>query len=320
VILGGFFYTLGNFSLGPGYVFYVDYRFSGNIQPGAPVKVSGIKVGKIEEVQFLGGKLDEKTGRRVQVRLKVWVQKRVEETIREDAEFFINTTGVLGEQYLEIVPGNYERPRLPAGAVVQGVDPPRTDLIVSRLYDFLDSVTTLLHEDKDLIRNLLAEGAGAVHELNVLLRDNRETIGRLLVSTDKLASEGALMLADVRGGMGDPKVIGRTLAHADQAIVHADQAMVAITPRAVALLDEGVRVGGLLTEARVARLFGALDSLSAVLEQGGGVLVEARTLLAGLNAGKGTAGRILVKDDLYADIKELVVNLKKNPWKLIWKE
>jgi phospholipid/cholesterol/gamma-HCH transport system substrate-binding protein len=320
VILGIFFYALGNFSLGPGYVFFVDYRFSGNIQAGAPVKVSGIKVGKIEEVQFLGGKLDEKTGRRVQVRLKVWVQDRVKETIRQDAEFFVNTAGVLGEQYLEVVPGSYDKPPLPAGAVVIGVDPPRTDLIVARLYDFLDSMTTLLHEDKDLIRDLLKDGAGAIHQLNVSLTDNREAIGRLLNSTDKLAAEGALVLHDVRTGIGDPRVIGRTLVHVDETIVSSNAAISQLTPKVGKMLDEGVRVTGMVTDKRVDKVFGAVDSAQVALDRGGDVLGEAKTLMSGINAGKGTVGRVLTKDDLYADIKELVVNLKRNPWKLIWKE
>src|SRR5262245_41137730 len=111
-VLGAFVFVLGNFSTGGGYNLYVDYDFSGNIQPGAPVKVSGIKVGKVDDVEFWGGKLDPKAGRRVQVRLVVWVQDRVKDTIRADAEFFVNTAGVLGEQYLEIAPGSYDKPAL----------------------------------------------------------------------------------------------------------------------------------------------------------------------------------------------------------------
>ena len=126
------------------------------------MKVSGIKVGKVEDVQFWGGRVDAKTGRRVQVRLQIWVQDRVKDTIRSDAEFFVNTAGVLGEQYLEIAPGSYDQPPLSPDSVVMGVDPPRTDLIVARLYEFLDSVTTLLHEDKDLIRDLLKNSASAI--------------------------------------------------------------------------------------------------------------------------------------------------------------
>jgi len=42
--------------------------------PGAPVKVAGIKVGKIENVEFLGGAMDEKEGRRVYVRVEAWIE------------------------------------------------------------------------------------------------------------------------------------------------------------------------------------------------------------------------------------------------------
>jgi len=178
-ILGAFVFLLGNFSLGKGFRLYVDYNFSGNIQPGAPVKVSGIKVGKVEDVLFFGGRVDPKTNRRVQVRLKVWVQERVRETLRADAEFFVNTAGVLGEQYLEIAPGSHDKPPLDPSVPVVGVDPPRTDLIVARLYEFLDQVTIILHEDKDLIRDVLKNSSTAIRELSALLVENREAIGKL---------------------------------------------------------------------------------------------------------------------------------------------
>src|SRR5262249_53109767 len=194
-MLGGLVVVLGNFAVGKGYRLHVDFNFSGAIQAGAPVKVSGIKVGKIEDVSFLGGDVDPRTGRRVEVRIRIWVEERVKNAIRQNAEFFVNTAGVLGEQYLEIVPGSWERPPLGEEQYVVGVDPPRTDLVVARLYEFLDSTTQLLHEDKDLIRNLLKNAAGAVGELNQLLVDNHEAIGALIRSGARFADQGALFLA-----------------------------------------------------------------------------------------------------------------------------
>src|SRR5262249_40117541 len=154
----------------------VDFDFSGNLQPGAPVKVSGIKVGKVEDVQFLGGALDEKTGRHVQVRVVAWVEDRVKTAIRENAEFFVNTAAVTAEQSLATAPGPGDHPVVGEDRIVVGVTPPRTDLIVARLYDFLDSTTQLLHDDKDLIRRLLAQSADAVAELDQLLKDNRQEL------------------------------------------------------------------------------------------------------------------------------------------------
>jgi phospholipid/cholesterol/gamma-HCH transport system substrate-binding protein len=155
IILAGFVFVLGNFSLSSGFTLHVDYAFTGNLQQGAPVKVAGIKVGKVQAVDFRGGKLDPATNRRVHVRVTVWIEDRARDSIRQDAEFFINTAGVLGEQYVEIVPGDdWQSPALAAGAIVKGIDPPRTDLVLSRLYEVLDSVSLVLREDRELIRDL----------------------------------------------------------------------------------------------------------------------------------------------------------------------
>src|SRR5438876_248657 len=171
-LLGGFVVLLGSFSLSGGRRLAVDFDFSGNLQAGAPVKISGIKVGKVEEVAFHGGKLDERVKRRVQVRATVWIEDRARESVRQNAEFFVNTAGVLGEQYLEIAPGDYDRPPLDFALPVRGVDPPRTDLIVARLYEFLDSITQLLHDDKDVIRDFLKSGSSVLRTLDVLLKEN----------------------------------------------------------------------------------------------------------------------------------------------------
>src|SRR5262249_46862596 len=124
-LLVGFVIALGSFSLRGGSRYFADFDFAGNLQTGAPVKISGIKVGRVEEVAFWGGRVDPALGRRVQVRVKLFVEDTAREAIRQDAQFFVNTAGVLGEQYLEVVPGDYGKPPLAAGSVVRGVDPPR---------------------------------------------------------------------------------------------------------------------------------------------------------------------------------------------------
>src|SRR5262245_49921678 len=93
VILVGFIFVLGNFSLSDGFTIHVQYSYSGNLQEGAPVKVAGIKVGKVENVRFVGGKETDAKGERVQVVVDAWVENRARDSIRSDAEFFINTAG-----------------------------------------------------------------------------------------------------------------------------------------------------------------------------------------------------------------------------------
>src|SRR5579883_3459150 len=83
-LLVAFIVVLGNFSLRRGYRLSVDFDYSGNLQSGAPVKISGIKVGKVEEVAFWGGKWDDAVKRRVQVRATISVEDNAREAIRQD--------------------------------------------------------------------------------------------------------------------------------------------------------------------------------------------------------------------------------------------
>ncbi|KAB2904414.1 MAG: MCE family protein [Kofleriaceae bacterium] len=320
VILVGFVFVLGNFSLSGGYTLYVDYDYSGNLQPGAPVKVAGIKVGKIEDVRFMGGKLDEASGRRVYVRVEAWIENRARQSIRKDAEFFINTAGVLGEQYLEIVPGrNWDDPPLAPGTRVVGRNPPRTDLVLSRLYDVLDSLSEVLTEDKDTIKNLLQNSASAVGSVDQLLRENKEQVGRLIASTSDLAAEANETLTKVNAGL-DPAMVKKTVSDADALLESSKKAIDTVTPEAVALLQDGRRVTGIVTEDRVERAIGVADKAATAVQKAGGLIDNVDGMVTDLRKGKGTAGALLTKDDVYVDVRELIRDLKRNPWKFFWKE
>src|SRR5688572_14439613 len=211
-ILVGFIFVLGNFSLRSGFTIHVDFNYVGSLQPGAPVKVSGIKVGKVKDVEFIGGKVDPAINKRVQVRVTAWIEDRVRDSIRSDAEFFINTAGVLGEQYLEIVPGkDWTGPAISEGAIIHDDhfvhDPPRTDLVVARLYEVLEGVSNVLRDDRGAIKNLLTNGASAVAEVNKLLVENRAQLAALINNGAELAKEAKTTLAKVNTGLGDGKPV-----------------------------------------------------------------------------------------------------------------
>jgi phospholipid/cholesterol/gamma-HCH transport system substrate-binding protein len=320
VLFAAFIFVLGHFSLRGGYTLYVDYDYSGNVQAGAPVKVSGMSVGRVEGVDFLGGAIDPETKRRVQVRVEIWVEDRARDSIRRDAEFFVNTAGVLGEQYIEIVPGHdWDAPPLAAKSIVVGVNPPRTDLVVARLYELLDLMSDVMRQHKDQIATMITHAADAVDHVDGILVENHARVGSLLDAVTGLANQGEKVLAKVDGGL-DSARLAKTLADADNLIVTTNQAVGAASPSASALLREGVRVLGLATEARVDRALDAVDHAGKAADAAGTLLVNANGAVTDLRAGKGTIGAFLTKSDVYADVREMVRDLKNNPWKLIWKE
>ncbi len=320
LFLGGFLALLGNFSLRGGTRIRINYDFSGNLQSGAAVKISGIKVGKVEEVTYLGGEIDPDTGKRVQVRVVAWVENRVRESIRKHAEFFINTQGVLGEQYLEIQPGSWDEPPLDPAHSVAGVKPPRTDLIVARLYEFLDSITGLLRDDKDVIRDFLQSGASVVRTLDDLLKTNKVEIGRLLGNVDALSKQAAELLGSIRAGVGDAATLKATLANIESISASVKRDIDPLIAKAKKALDGVDRVTGVVGPAERDKLQKALDELVAVGGKADKLTSDAQSLVADIKKGKGTAGALLVDPQIYDDLKEMVRDLKRNPWKFFWKE
>lgn len=324
-ILVGFIFILGNFSLRSGFEVRLDFDYIGSLQPGAPVKVSGIKVGKVKSVDFLGGAIDPEIGKRVQVRVTAWVEDRVRDSIRSDAEFFINTAGVLGEQYLEIVPGkDWEKPPVAANAIIHDDhfvhSPPRTDLVVARLYEVLDGVAAVLRDDRDAIKHVVSNSASAIAEINTLLVENKQGIGTLIASAGELATEGKTTLAKVNAGLGDGRPVANLLASADGMMGAVKSSLTTLTPNAAALMTDATRVTGLITDDRLRSVDKALDSAGLAAGRAATLLDNTNGLVVDMRAGKGTIGALLSRDELYADIRELLRDLKRNPWKFFWKE
>ncbi|MBN21233.1 MAG: organic solvent ABC transporter substrate-binding protein [Bdellovibrionaceae bacterium] len=147
--------------------YYVTYEFAGGIEVGSPVRVSGIKVGKVEDVDFFvpkkatisqkipGSANDSPDLALTPVRLKIAVEKKATVGIREDSQFYINLAGIIGERYIEITPGSQHTPSLKPGSEVAGVDPPRIDQLISQSFDLAGKITELVEKNKgDITRSI----------------------------------------------------------------------------------------------------------------------------------------------------------------------
>jgi len=324
VVLGGFIFILGNYSFGKGFTLQVDFDFVGNLAPGAPVKVAGIKVGRVESISFLGGRVDERTKQRVYVRLHLWLENRARATVRTNSRVYINTQGILGEQYIEIEPGNPEaegsREWTTDLAPLRGENPPRTDLVFARLYTVLDEITQLLTTERTTIQKGLREATSTLESVNRLLTKNHDSIGSVLTKSDDLLSELTTTARSANTVLGDGKHLVQTMQSA-QYLVNV------LTARLPKLIDS---VEKTLGEAQVLtrlvgpkerdRVFSSLDRLDRLSSEMELVAKDSRTLLRKVNAGEGTAGALVMKREVYEDLKELVRDLRENPWKLFWKD
>lgn len=81
------------------YTIKVRFDFANGIEVAAPVRVAGVQVGEVKNIEIAENKEANKTV----VDLYIWLDKKVK--VEKDSEAFINTLGLIGEKYVEILPG-----------------------------------------------------------------------------------------------------------------------------------------------------------------------------------------------------------------------
>lgn len=96
------------------YTVKVRFDFANGIEVAAPVRVAGVQVGEVKNIEIAENKEANKTV----VDLFIWLDKKVK--VEKDSEAFINTLGLIGEKYVEILPGTPGSEVLKPGDTLQG--------------------------------------------------------------------------------------------------------------------------------------------------------------------------------------------------------
>jgi phospholipid/cholesterol/gamma-HCH transport system substrate-binding protein len=135
--------------------FYVSYDFAGGIEIGSPVRVAGIKVGKVEKIYFYNPDEGTFAGQKTKpdeiitpLKIKISVNKEAAYSVRRDSQFFINIAGIIGERYIEILPGTKGSPQIQEGDIIRGIDPPRIDQLISQSFDLAGKIKEVIENNE----------------------------------------------------------------------------------------------------------------------------------------------------------------------------
>jgi phospholipid/cholesterol/gamma-HCH transport system substrate-binding protein len=319
-ILGGFVLVMGGLTFQKTYAVYVDFDNPGALQSGAAVRIASVKVGTVENLQFLG-KIDPGTGRRVLVRAKVGIERRVKDAIHSDADFYVTAQGVLGEQFLAIDPGSQDKPSLAEGAIVKGIDPPRLDLFLAKAYELLDTTLGGLRNNRDALGDIIANTAGLLRGLNIIVTGNRERIDRIIANVEETTVETKNLAHDARVNYVDNPKLLRTVDNIDKltAQIQDDAGpMLKDAREALANLNRlSATVGDAKEQERIRK---ALGDLAQLAERANATAADAQAIVSHIKTGKGTVGALVMDEEIYDDMQEMIRDLKHNPWKFLWRE
>ena len=320
-LLGGFILVMGGLSFEKTYPLYVDFDNPGGLLTGAAVRVGGVKVGSVKDLQFLGGKVDPKTGRRVVVRAQIAVEKRVEDSIHQDADFYVTAQGVLGEQFLAINPGSPDKPPIEEGAEVKGIDPPRLDLFLAKAYELLDTTVDGINNNREELGAIIDNTAGLLKGLNFIVSGNRERIERTMANIEDITVEAKQLTHDARVDYVDnPKVL-ETVNRIDDLVAHIHEdsgPMLKDAREALANLNRvSATVGAPEEQERIRK---TLTDIAQLAERANATAADAQAIASHIKSGKGTVGALVMDEEIYDDMQEMVRDLKHNPWKVLWRE
>ena len=328
-LLAAFVFVLGDFSLGDGFEFYVEFENSGGLKPGADVAIAGINVGGVETLRFIQDK-NKKDAAPVGVRVKIRVDKEYAEAIRENSEFFITTRGVLGEPYIEIVTTDFAEPSIKVGAVLMGVEPPRMDIIISKATKLLTVANDLLSNPEIQTKDLIKNTASLMKNLNEFMVANRgdldETVGHVKTTT----KEASLLLGSLNVAVGDGTPIHQTIYDLQSTARSSRRIASSVAGKIDPLMNDfsvTAKNAKTLTEStdriivqNEEKLLKSIDNLHESSEKIAKLSGTADKMMNEMAAGKGTVGALINDEEIYDDMKELLKTIKQRPWKMIWKE
>jgi phospholipid/cholesterol/gamma-HCH transport system substrate-binding protein len=264
------------------------------LKVGSPVLMNGVNIGNVHKIEI--------AQHAPQVEIVFTVKREVAQHIREDASINIRALGLLGDKYLEIVPGTPTRPSLEPGALLTGKAEADIASLASGASATIENVNTALQEVQRALA-AITKGQGTTGRL-VNDPELYDRTKRVLDNLEKASERSLALLDKVERGEG---TVGK-LVMDQELYTRVSQAVRELTELANRLNNQN----GTLAKLADPTLYAKLDNLTARGEQ----------LLNKIERGEGTVGKLVTRDDLYTrtdklltEVEEFMADVKRNPKK-----
>lgn len=255
-----------------------------------PVFIAGVQVGSISRISLTG----------YRARIRMLIKKSV--AIPLDSTVAIKSQSLLGDKYIEIVPGE-EKANFAEGAIITNVvaSPDfdqlfaRFDLAAKNIGDTMGEFKGIIGENekvniKKTIENIQVASSDFK---NVLIR-NKDDVHRIMTKTASITERMDSIVKDVDEGKGTLGLLVK-----DDKLYHDAKDTVASLKTITNNIEQGKGTLGML--AKDETLYGEVrDTLS-----------NFREITEGIKKGEGTLGKLAKDDSLYMETEKAVKKIQK---------
>lgn len=141
VILVLFVLMIGNFrTWSLGYRINVMFNFINGVKVGAPVRFAGVDTGEVKSISIVF--VDHNP--QAKVKVVCWLKNVAK--VPRDSTVWVNTLGLLGEKYVEIMPGTDFQDTLKENETLIGRDPIATHEVAEMAKDTLENLGGIFKE------------------------------------------------------------------------------------------------------------------------------------------------------------------------------
>lgn len=163
-----------------GQVVKTQFSFANGLKKASPVRFAGVDAGLVHEIDVVR---DMTTGEQ-QVFIDLWLKEDLR--IPKDSRVFINQLGLLGEKYIEIMPG-ISNESFAQHEIIRGDDPVAMESISKTIHDLAAKFDTTIDSVNEgvLSKNTqqsFSETLAGVNTLVKKINSGEGTVGRLLTN------------------------------------------------------------------------------------------------------------------------------------------
>ena len=164
-LLLGLTFTIGNFTRGSTQTCKTRFGYVNSLKKNAPVYYAGHEVGRVLDIAV-------EVGQEKPIVVSLQIPKGI--ILREDSHAFVDTMGLMGEKFVELVPGSSGAPALRTDEEIPSTDPVRMyllmqkmDSLASHMQTMMNTLDPMLHTHEEEISKIITN----IHETSANLRD-----------------------------------------------------------------------------------------------------------------------------------------------------
>ncbi len=191
VILAIFVLLIGDFkNLISAYKVRFQFNFINGVRVGAPVRFAGVDVGQVKEINLLPTPEQHTT----KIEIVGLLRKSIK--IPFDSQVWVNTLGILGEKYIDIMPGKDYAKFVSEGGTMVGNDPVAMHEFGEMAKSIIQKLDTGITERKEVV----GSGDNLTKNLDdgiTRIKNKEGTVGKLLYD-DKIYNELDEFINDIK--------------------------------------------------------------------------------------------------------------------------